>query len=209
MNILLGIYFIGFCISLCKSFKSYQNITELNETNGIDLFTTLPKMRFYIIAKPILWPIYFITEKNPIERLSWSLFRHYGDEGHTYFGDTGLKNFFNDVFKGKSRYVGCKVNTFIWPLDQNAPEWLEYTRYFKKDKEAHAQVSTSFYKNTYLLEVVIVNPALKNSIEEVSRYRLDRFQRLTQEEFKDKLYRINPLKADEYFNNTTNFLTTE
>ena len=38
-----------------------------------------------------------------MERLSESLFKKYGDEGHIYFGSRGLKNFLNDVFRGKKQ----------------------------------------------------------------------------------------------------------
>lgn len=55
-----------------------------------------------MILKTLFWPFYFIVEKSPLERLSEIFFRHYGNEGVTYLGTRGIRNFLNDLLKGKN-----------------------------------------------------------------------------------------------------------
>ncbi|MBA4697766.1 MAG: hypothetical protein H2069_10385 [Legionella sp.] len=77
-----------------------MSYTGLNSMNLDSAF--LNKMKRYMILKTLFWPFYFIVEKSPLERLSEIFFRHYGNEGVTYLGTRGIRNFLNDLLKGKN-----------------------------------------------------------------------------------------------------------
>ncbi len=150
-----------------------------------------------MILKPILWPYYFVTEKSPIERLSELFFKHYGEEGHTYFGDRGLKNFLNDLFKGKERYKDCQIKSVCWPIDKNSQEWLDYKKIFSEDF-LFANIIYAKIQGKYLLGVTWTKDK-EHSHEPVSRFQLDKCQRLSEFEFKSRLRQINAIEFDKLF----------
>ena len=84
MRELLLIYIFGFLFELMKSIHTIYRFQWLKRKSGIDMFAKDYRMQSYLIRKPFLWPWFFVTEKSPIERLSESLFKNYGDEGHIY-----------------------------------------------------------------------------------------------------------------------------
>ncbi|HEL8628294.1 TPA: hypothetical protein U0E97_002326, partial [Legionella pneumophila] len=101
---LITLYIVGGLITLSYSINSFLSFQRLKIYYNNDLLLKRPDVKRYLILKPFLWPYFFVIEKNPIERFSELFFKHYGDEGHTYFRSQGLKNFLNDLFKGKNRY---------------------------------------------------------------------------------------------------------
>ena len=121
MNTFLVIYLSGFFIQVLNAFIYFQKLQRLNEQSGVDLLSTHPKMKSYLIMKPFFWPWFFMTEKNPIERISELFFKNYGDKGHTYYRSRGLKNFLNDVFLGKNRYKNYETKNLVWSVGKDSP----------------------------------------------------------------------------------------
>ncbi|MBX9837846.1 MAG: hypothetical protein K2X69_05945, partial [Silvanigrellaceae bacterium] len=104
LDIAISTYFTGLLISLVRSIKKYRGIRKIKTCFDYDLLAAKPHMQSYLIMQPLLWPYYFCIEKSPFVRFSELFFKHYGDPGHTYYGTQGIKNFLNDLVKGKNRY---------------------------------------------------------------------------------------------------------
>ncbi|USQ15529.1 hypothetical protein J2N86_16010 (plasmid) [Legionella lytica] len=98
---ILALYVAGLFMSILGSIQFLLNRNEIKKTTDIDVFQTRPSLKLYLILKPIFWPYFFVAEKSPIERISELFFKHYGDEGHTYLRNNGLKNFLRDVVREK------------------------------------------------------------------------------------------------------------
>jgi hypothetical protein len=159
-----------------------------------DLLLKRPDVKRYLIFKPILWPYFFVTEKSPTERLSELLFKHYGDEGHTYFGNQGLKNFLNDLFKGKSRYNECQIKSLCWSIDKNSQDWMDYKKIFHDDN-LYAHIIYTKIQDKYLLRVTWEKESNPRPIASVSRFDLDQCERLSEAEFKTRMKQINVTEA--------------
>ena len=203
MSIFLVLYLTVFLIEINSSISCFNNFQRMKQATGTDLFEIKPQMKRYLILKPIFWPWFFVTEKNPIERLSELCFKHYGDEGHTYFGSKGLKNFLNDVVRGKNRYKHLNVKKLLWPIDKNGREYQEHPHLFKNDKNlSMARIICAEYNGKYLLNVVFGNRDHLSISDPVSRFDLDDCQKLSKSEFKQSLLDINPTKAQEWFENS-------
>ena len=57
------VYVVGFIISLVSSVQCFLKYSDLKQNMGIDLLKIRPGMKFYLILKPIFWPLYFFIEK--------------------------------------------------------------------------------------------------------------------------------------------------
>ena len=201
MKELLAIYIFGFLIELIKSIHTIYRFQWLKQKSGIDMFAKDHRMQSYLIRKPIFWPWFFVTEKSPIERLSESLFKNYGDEGHTYFGSTGLKNFLNDVFRGKNRYKNYKIKKLIWPLDKTGKEYQDLINSFPHEKKAEklfASIIYAQFKQTYLLYVAWSSEDCLSKSNVVSRFELDCCERISHHDLRTRLLGINSEKAQEF-----------
>lgn len=136
--------------------------------------------------------------------MSETFFKHYGDKGHIYFGSQGIKNFLNDVFRGKNRYDSCVAQTLYWPIDQNNQDYLDYIRLVgNKNAPVFAEILFTVFKGDYLLQVVWVKTFEPNKKKFVSRYVLDRCERLDATQFKLRLHAINSEKAQALFNRSS------
>ena len=201
MNELLVIYISGFLIQLMKSIFTVFRFQKLEQESGIDMFVKDHRMKSYLIMKPIFWPWFFVTEKNPIERLSESLFKNYGDEGHTYFGSRGLKNFLNDIFRGKNRYKNYQIKKLIWTVDKNGKEYQDFINFDpfgKKEETLFASIIYAQSKQTNLLYVGWSSEACLSQSDIVSRFELDCCERISPHDLKTRLLEINPEKAQEF-----------
>lgn len=187
-------YITGLLISLSYSVRNYMMFKYLEIHYKDSLFTK--RLTRYLVIKPILWPYFFVTEKSPIERLSECFFKYYGDEGHTYFGSRGLKNFLNDLIKGKNRYQTCQVKTLCWAIDKNSEDWIEFTKICSKDKNLYAHIIYTEISNKFLLSIIWEEGNATRSSASVSRYELDEAEKLSKTEFKNRLQQINKTEAE-------------
>lgn len=142
-----------------------------------------------MILKTLFWPFYFIVEKSPLERLSEIFFRHYGNEGVTYRGTGGLKNFLNYLLKGKNRYRGLIVEQLHWIVD---PENEHFKKYHLGKGTSYANILYAKKHGKYLLRIIIAS-----SIEQhgYTRFDLDECFRLNKKEFVKELAQINSYKT--------------
>ncbi|WP_165483151.1 hypothetical protein [Legionella genomosp. 1] len=126
-EIVAVIYLLGILINLRITLIVLKGFRQWKEETQFALFAKRPGFKGYLIRKIILWPLYFITEKSPLRRLSGSFFSHYGDPGHTYFGTLGLENFLNDLLKGKNLYKHCDIKHLFWPIDGESSICTDFT----------------------------------------------------------------------------------
>ena len=194
------VYVVGFIISLVSSVQCFLKYSDLKQNMGIDLLKIRPGMKFYLILKPIFWPLYFIIEKSPTERLSEIFFKHYGDAGHRYFGNQGIKNFVNDVFRGKNRYTNYQATRLIWVLDQKSSEYQEYIKCSDNKKSVYAGIIYAQHKEKYLLGVSLGTKECLSGSKQISRFELDQCKQMSASELKERLFQINPVKATELLN---------
>ncbi|RMW99893.1 hypothetical protein [Legionella jordanis] len=192
---LVVLYVVGGLITLSNSIKSLLNFQRLKTYYDSDLLLKRPDVKRYLILKPILWPYFFVTEKSPTERLSELFFKHYGDEGHTYFGNQGFKNFLNDLLKGKGRYKECQIKSLCWSIDKNSQDWIDYKKFFNDDN-LYAHIIYTKIRDKYLLRVTWEKESNPRPTASVSRYELDQCQRLSESEFKTRMKQINATEAN-------------
>lgn len=192
---LIMVYIVGGLITLSYSINSFLSFQRLKIYYNNDLLLKRPDVKRYLILKPLLWPYFFVIEKSPIERFSELFFKHYGDEGHTYFRGQGLKNFLNDLFKGKNRYKNYQIHTLCWPIDKNSQDWIEHKRFFKGNN-FYAHIIYIKMQDEYFVRVSWEKERTPHPVESISRFDLDQCQRLSASEFKTRMQQINANEAD-------------
>ncbi|HAT1821668.1 TPA: hypothetical protein ACG3OA_002871 [Legionella pneumophila] len=192
---LVVLYVVGGLITLSYSIKSLFNFQRLKSYYNRDLLLKRPDIKIYLFLKPIFWPYFFVTEKSPTERLSELFFKHYGDEGHTYFGNQGLKNFLNDLLKGKNRYTECQIKSLCWSIDKNSQDWMDYKKIFHDDN-LYAHIIYTKIQDKYLLRVTWEKESAPRPAASVSRFELDQCERLSESEFKTRMKQINATEAN-------------
>lgn len=197
-DISILIYLAGVFITGYKTSRALTGFKSLERQVNDPFFTRNKKLRRYLILKPLLWPYYFIIERSPLELISELFFKRYGDEGTIYFHNQGIINFFNDLLRGKDRYMNYKVNYVCWPVDKNS----SYSHSISMNgKEMYAEIIFAQYKNQYLLGVIGTAKYSPCPDRGISRYQLDRCERVNETELKTKLQEINYQKANELFPN--------
>ena len=188
---LILFYIAGFAISAIKSFYSYCGLSLITRKANPDFFKKRPDIIVYMILKPIFWPYYFITEKSPLERISECFFSRYGEEGTRYFGDRGIKNFLNDIFRGKERYKNYIIKSVIWSVDKDSETYHDVLKFNKNFQgNLNARIHYARHHNKYLLDVALSEQSFE-ALKEISRFDLDQSQRLNEADFKDRLLNIN------------------
>ena len=191
MNYLVYIYIAGFVISAIKSFYAFSGLSLLTQKTNPDFFKKRPDVIVYMILKPILWPYFFIIEKTPLERISELFFSRYGEEGIQYFGDRGVKNFLNDIFRGKRRYRNYITKKVFWTVEKNSETYHEYVKFHENfAKDLNAKISYAKYSNKYLLAITLTSDSYDYN-QEISRFDLDQCQPLDENKFRDRLLEIN------------------
>lgn len=202
MKIFLVVYISMFLIQLVKSVSYFYKLQLMNKKSGIDLLSIHPTIKSHLIMKPIFWPWFFITEKSPIERISELFFKNYGDKDRTYLGNRGLKNFSNDVLRGKNRYVNYKTKKLIWSIDENSQEYKDCINSFGKiNKPIFASIIYAQFKEIYLLHVTWSSEDRLSEKNTVSRFELDDCKKISDHDLKKRLFNINPEKAREFLIN--------
>lgn len=192
---LITLYIVGGLITLSYSIHSFLNFQRLKLYYNNNLLLKRPDIKRYLILKPLLWPYFFVIEKSPLERFSELFFKHYGDERHTYFRSQGLKNFLNDLFKGKNHYKNDQIHTPCWPIDKNSQDWIEHERFFKGNNFLCAYY---LYKNTGWIPCASHLGTRKppHPVASISRFELDQGQRLSASEFITRTQQINSDEAN-------------
>ncbi|MBY0281064.1 MAG: hypothetical protein K2W94_02790, partial [Alphaproteobacteria bacterium] len=120
---------------------------------------------------------------------------------HTYYGTQGIKNFLNDLVKGKNRYEVCNPKILYWPVDNTGQAYSDYARLFPKSEKlvTHTKIIYAKFEDKYLFGVHWQRD-IKNNNQPISRFQLDECERLSESELKDRLYQISPVKAQEFLN---------
>ncbi|WP_058532882.1 hypothetical protein [Legionella saoudiensis] len=196
---ILAIYMAGLCIGVFGSVQFLLKRNEVKRTTDIDVFQTRPSLKIYLILKPIFWPYFFVAEKSPIERISELFFKHYGDEGHTYLRNNGLKNFLRDVVRGKNRYENYQVKRLVWPIDEHSDDYQEHQKYFpNNNKPLHAEIIYAHHQEKYLVGVIWSSRERLDNAKPISRFQLDQCESMTFLQFQQRLLQINQAKAREF-----------
>lgn len=196
---LIVIYVAGMLICSLGSIQFLVQRYEIKKTMDIDLFQTRPDLKSYLFLKPIFWPYFFVTEKKPIDRVSELLFKHYGDEGHTYFRDHGIKNFLRDVINGKNRYKNYQVSRLLWPVDKNGVEYQERKSHFNDGgKPVYVEIIWAHYQEKFFLGVTFGSKECLSDNKPVSRFQLDQCKLINASQFQQRLLQINHTRATEF-----------
>lgn len=109
-------------------------------------------------------------------------------------GNQGIKNFLNDLFKGTNRYKNCQIKSICWPIDKNSQDWSDCKKFFKDDN-LYAHIIYTKIRDKYLLRVTWEKSSQLRQASSVSRFELDRCQRLNESDFKIRMEQINVLEA--------------
>ncbi len=190
------IYLAGFFIAAVQSLLKCMQLIHFRDNGGMDLLKGNSFMKSYLILRVIAWPYYLFVLSNPLVLISQCFFRHYGNDGQWYFGTKGLKNFLNDVLKGKNRYRGCDAQKVCFAVDKAALAYQDYCRSMGKEYAAvYAQIIYAKFKGKYLLHVIYSDDLGCMSISSVTRFDLDECERLNAYTIKQKLDAIHPEKA--------------
>lgn len=126
------LYLIGVFIFGLKAYKHFLMLQQTKLKDGISLLNAKPEMKPYLISYAVLWPYHLFLKSNPIELISETFFKHYGDEGHYYLGTRGIKNFFNDLLRGKNRYKNFIIKTDIFEIHKNSKIFEDHEKHFEK-----------------------------------------------------------------------------
>lgn len=183
MEILISVYALGFIINSYRFIIALIGFRNMKKNLYIDMFQERPDLKHYLVLKVLIWPYYFVTEKSPLERLSETFFKRYGDKGHCYYGTRGLNNFLNDLRKGKDRYKAYKIMHVVWEI--TSPLYLK-----DRIKEHYAEIILAYHKGHCLLQVMLSDNPIPSS-REISRYVLDNCEKLPLSDVKNRLKMIN------------------
>jgi len=102
--LLFKILVMAYLAITIKYYLKYKNAGLLDDENSNKYLKHL-----------IMWPIY----TNPFRMIFESFFKNYGDNGVTYLGWSGFKNFYHDITKGKNRY--SKINPIVFNIKLARP----------------------------------------------------------------------------------------
>lgn len=125
LQLMVLTYSTGVIVSFLDVIKTFFMFKKLKFFGHVDMFKSKPGMQGYLIRKVIFWPYYFVTEESPIERLSETFFSCYGNPGTRYLGSRGLKNFLNDLIRGKNRHQNYVYKVLSFKLDESCEEFQE------------------------------------------------------------------------------------
>lgn len=131
-------------------------------------------IRYYMYV--FFWPAY----TNPFKQIAESIFKHYGEEGHIYRGWGGLMNFYNDLVKGKKRYIDYAQFKFNLELPES-PEPI-----FTKLKYASINIAKKGDSILYLCHLS------ESPMEEkaISNYDFDKCNPIDHQHLIDKLQQM-------------------
>jgi hypothetical protein len=190
---LLIVYYVGFVAYAAKSIHFVRLMKKSERTTAKKVLSE--SMTKYLCCKTILWPWFFVVEKGPLERLSDLFFKYYGADKTINLGTQGLRNFCNDVFRGKNRYQGWRVKSLVWPLEKPVEIFPDGSK-SNSCKMRHALITLATNKERYLYMAVLSNETIPIR---VNRYWLDDCKKLSKAEVIDELRQLNPTKALEFF----------
>jgi len=190
VSILFKVYLVGCLFFGANSVYIGVEMLILQKTTRKNVFFQHPKMKNWLIQRVVYWPYYLFVKTNPIVLFSELFFSRYGDQGHIYYGTTGLKNFLNDLFKGKNRYKNFKVFTTTTSLSSSFIRKMK-SEYPGKKFPKYASVLLAKYSECYLFKSSLASDErlLGSS---ASRFELDGCQRLTKDEVLAALNEMNP-----------------
>ena len=201
IHIIIAIYVIGLACYTAKSLFLINQVygaKRVSITLNTKAAAALLKigLRRYLFYKTVFWPYYLLIETNPLDIISTTLFKDYGEPSVTSLGTDGLKNFLNDVFRGKHRYRYYEVKTFTIICSPGQKIYKEYLHYLPERTTAlYAEVIVA--KHTKMpdryLVVHILHAERESTNQPVAnRYDLDRCRRVTLQQLHAYLRDINP-----------------
>ncbi len=189
ISILFKAYLLGCLFVGAQYLYTYIKMLILQKAVKKNVFTNHPKMKQWLIQRVIYWPYYLFVKTNPINLFSQLFFSRYGDQGHIYYGTTGLRNFLNDIFKGKNRYKKFNVFTTTISLSSSFINQM-MNEYPGQNYPKYAMVLLARYQDNYLFKSTFVADD-RLSEQKTSRFELDSCQRLTKEEVLAALNQMN------------------
>lgn len=99
----------------------------------------------------------------------------------------------------KNRYKNYQVKKLIWEIDKNGEEYKDVIKYFgKKEGKLLATIIYAHFKQKYILYVEWSSQGCLSKNHIVSRFELDCCERTSYEGLKKRLFKINPVRAQEF-----------
>ncbi|HSW69137.1 MAG TPA: hypothetical protein VLI69_03120 [Gammaproteobacteria bacterium] len=190
IEVITKVYILGCLFSGTQSIYKFIKMLSSQAKSGINIYGLHPGIKPWLIKRVIYWPYYLFFKTNPIVLLSELFFSHYGDKEHIYYGTTGLKNFFNDIFKGKNRYKNYKIfatTISLCPSFTNKESDENSRTFYPK----YAGIILAKYSDTYLFKSILATDR-KFAEPRISRFELDSCRKLTKEEVFASLDEMNP-----------------
>ena len=116
MGIIFSIYIFGMLFFIAEIYKGWRVYKAMLKIENAPMTPT--EMQKLYIIRPIIfmltWPLTVFILRSPIE-LFHKLFESYGQRDYGAFqikNYNGFKSFWNDLTKGKNRYVGYAAYSF-------------------------------------------------------------------------------------------------
>lgn len=197
-DVLFLIYVLGFIITGSQSLVTLSQLQKLKQLGHHEIVNKMKGIQPYLFYRVLFWP-YYLLMRNPIDVISEVFFRHYGKPGVVYLGSRGLKNFLNDVFRGKNRYQHYKTGIAYIKLDKNSQLHEKLPQPFHHRKTKYAQLIYANEGDNYLLKIMYTDTMMGTEEYPVCRYDLDACERLNEYVFKEKINELRPHSCEKIF----------
>lgn len=202
LNQALGIiYFFGFSVAFYQAVQTYIALLSHDEKSIAEITGNKPLLLF-LLSRVLLWPYYVCCYKTPLAYVSELFFNHYGEKGKTYSGTQGIKNFYNDIFKG-AYYKRLKPKQKLIPLSENSSMYQQALSagVIKKGELAYANVLfAKATPNSYLLSIGFCQSWRELSDQEISRYALYSCQLFNRKNFVAVVDTVQPGTSEALIN---------
>jgi len=201
MNVIVMLYCVGVACYAVHAFYLLHRVYQ-----GEQIFITVRKigtilmfnlgLKGYLLVKMVCWPYFLFVQTNPLTLISETFFKSYGAQGVTYCGRRGLNNFFNDVFRGKQRYKDYDIKFFNMRCIHEGKVYKEYLTYVSEPQDiVYAKVIIAKHTkkpNRYLFVQAIHFENTTETVKDVTRYDLDRGDKVTRRVLETRLRDIDP-----------------
>ena len=201
MNVIVMLYCVGVACYAVHAFYLLHRVYRGEQifitvkTIGVTLMRHMG-LKGYLLIKMLGWPYFLFFQTNPLMLISEYLFKHYGKQGVTYCGRRGLSNFLNDVFRGKKRYNAYDIKFFNIRCVPEGKVYQEYLTYVSEPEDVvYAKVILAKHTqkpDRYLLVQAMHFENTSESAKDVTRYDVDRGDKVTRRELETRLRDINP-----------------
>lgn len=194
LSLTITIYIAGIALTLFKSGKRLIGLKEVEKFTGQTYFRSKDWIIFFLID-PLLWPVHLLLQKNPLEIFSETFFKKYGDGNTHYYGTRGLKNFLNDYWFGKNRYVLDDFKSKIVEVDKSNTIYQDGL--LKNKSIIFAEIIFGKWKNYYLLSVAFSDKKEFLMRRSINRYVIDQCETLSRDHFYKKIADLSEKAAQE------------